>query len=761
VKRHLKPAAVLAVLLAAILVVPAFSQAPAPRRKAPAETRLIGRALYEKLSKEGRDLVKPEGITEIRWTPDGKAYCIPEDSTFKRVDIATGEKSPLFDDARIIAAINAMTGRQETLLPFRERSRSTPARRAGFQRREPFEFLEGGIKIRFSAWNKVFLYDLATGKLNFYEPERTTTGVRGHAYGDVLSPDLKYRAFTRDYNLTVKDMDGNETALTTDGTEDLRNGFPDWLYPEELGQYQAFWWSPDSKKIAFMQFDESPVAKYPIVHDVAPMPRYELQGYPVPGANNPIIRLFIVDIASGKIVRLQTGDDLDVYLYRGQWTPNGREFTYHRLNRLQNRVEVFAADPVTGMTRLLLRDEDPCYIDEQTDLVFLNDNRRFLWTSERSGWREIYLYDLSGKLLGQLTNARLPVRAILGVGEAAGTVYFTGFEADGTETHLYRVRLDGTGFAKMSREPGTHQISFAPDFAHYTDSVSSFDAPQKVTLRNADGSEVRVLGQAVPSPEFLALKLVKPEHFLFKSSDGKYDLDALLYFPAHFNPKEKYPVILSVYGGPGSKGVTNRYDMNDDDQALAQLGFLVAVCDYRGVSGRGKIFQNLHYLKLGQVEFEDHVAFVKALGTRPYVDTTRVGITGHSYGGYFTCLCLLKAPDVFHVGVAGAPVTDWRNYDSIYTERYMRRPEDNPDGYEKGSCLTYAKNLQGRLYINHGTVDDNVHLTNTIQLVQALLKEDKEFDLMLYPEQQHGIRFERYPESRVEYFIEHLKPVVK
>jgi dipeptidyl-peptidase-4 len=739
-----KSLAVLAVCLAALVVVPAFPQARPAGKTVPAKEKLVGRALYEKLSKEARTLVKFEGITRINWTPDGKGYSLFEDGTFRKVDIATGEKSPLFDDPRILAAINGMTGKHEDKLPFRR-----------------FEFLEGGKKIQFSWLNKVFLFDLADGRLAFYEPERTTVGVRGRAYGDVLSPDLKYRAFTRDYDLYVKDLDGNETALTTDGTEDLRNGFPDWVYPEELGQYQAFWWSPDSKKIAFMQFDESPVGKYPIVHDVSPMPVYELQGYPVPGANNPIIRLFVADVKSGKIVRLQTGDDLDVYLYRGQWTANGREFTYHRLNRLQNRVEVFAADPVTGMTRLLLRDEDPCYIDEQTDLIFLRDNRRFIWTSERSGWREIYLYDLSGKLLAPLTNARLPVQSILGVDEAAGIVYFTGAEANGTETHLYRVGLDGTGFAKMTREPGTHQISFAPDFAHYTDSFSSFDSPSKVTLRHADGTEVRVIGQAVPSPEFLALKLAKPEHFLFRSSDGRYDLDALLYFPAQFNPKEKYPVILSIYGGPGSKGVTNRYNMIDGNQTLAQLGFLVAVCDYRGVSGRGKNFQNLHYMKLGQVEFEDHVAFVKALGKRPYVDAGRVGITGHSYGGYFTCLCLLKAPDVFQVGVAGAPVTDWRNYDSIYTERYMRRPEDNPEGYEKSSCLTYAGNLKGHLFINHGTVDDNVHLTNTIQLVQALLKDNKKFDLMMYPEQQHGIRFARYPEGRVEYFIEHLKPVVK
>jgi len=734
-RQHRKTATIIGLLLAVLLAGQAFAQ-----------ERIIGRALYEKLQREGRRMMMggPGGPGGLAWTPDGKGSYAFEDGTFKRTDLLTGEKTPLFDDAKLLAAVNAMTGRQEVKIFFNR-----------------FQYLDEGKKIQFQSFNKVFIYDLATSKLVSYEPERSIVGVRGRQYGDSLSPDLKFRAFTRSYNLYVKDMDGNETALTTDGTEDLRNGFPDWVYPEELGQYQAFWWSPDSKKIAFMQFDEKPVTKYPIVHDVQPIPRFELLGYPKPGGNNPIVRLFVADVASKKLVRLETGDDLDVYLYRGQWTNDGKEFTYHRLNRFQNKVEVFAADPATGKTRLLLADTDPCYIDESTELIFLKDNQRFLWTSERSGWREIYLYDLTGKLLKQLTSAKLPVRSIQAVDEARGLVYFGGLEANGTESHFYKVKLDGTGFTKMTQEPGSHGISLSPTFDFYTDSFSSYDQPMKSTLCQADGKVVRVLSEATPSKEFLDLKLIKPEHFLFKSADGKYDLDGLLYFPAHFDPNEKYPLLLSIYGGPGSKGVSNRYNMTDGSQALAQLGFLVAVCDYRGVSGRGKAFQNLHYMKLGQVELEDHVAFVKALGQRPYVDTTRVGVTGHSYGGYFTCIALLKEPDVFHVGVAGAPVTDWRNYDTIYTERYMRRPQDNPDGYEKASCLTYAKNLKGKLFIHHGAVDDNVHPGNTIQLVQALLKENKKFDLMIYPEQQHGIGFPRYGESRVEYFIEHLKPVVK
>ena len=726
-----------------------------------AQDRLVGKALYDKLRRSSRDLVKLEGQPGLNWTPDGQGYYVFEEGAFKRVDLTTGEKTPLFDDAKILAALNALTGRQEAKLPFAAESPPTMAMGPGMRGGASFQFQDEGKKIQFSAWNRVFLYDLPTGKLVSFEPERTTTGVRGRAYGDVLSPNFKFRAFARNYNLYIKDMEGNETALTTDGHQDLRNGFPDWVYPEELGQYEAFWWSPDSKKIAFMQFDESPVPKYPIVHDVSQLPRLELLSYPKAGQNNPIVRLFIVDIASKKIVPLETGNDLDLYLYRGRWTNDGTAFTYHRLNRWQNRVEVFAADPDTGKTRLIFKDEDPCYIDEQTDLIFLKDNLRFLWTSERSGWREIYLYDLNGKLLKQLTNAKLPVQTITGVDEAKGWVYFSGQEKNGTEAHFYRVKLDGTGFAKMTKEPGSHRVSLAPGFGYYTDSYSSFETPTKVTIFTAEGQEVKVVGQSVPTKDLEAYALLKPEHFSFKSSDGKYDLDALLYFPAHFDPAQKYPVILSIYGGPGSKGVSNTYRMVDGNQTLAQLGFLVAVCDYRGVSGRGKAFQNLHYLKLGQLEFEDHVAFVKALSQRPYVDAGRVGITGHSYGGYFTCLCLLKAPDVFQVGVAGAPVTDWRNYDTIYTERYMRRPQDNPDGYEKGSCLTYAKNLKGKLYIHHGAVDDNVHPGNSVQLLQVLLRENKKFDFMLYPESQHGIAYSRYAESRVEYFLEHLKPEVK
>lgn len=727
--------------LVPVLLLLAF--ATATLAAASGQEKIVGRALYDKLRKD-RTLVKTDGLTRVAWTPDGQAFFLNEDKTFKRVDALTGDKTPLFDDAKLIAAYNILTGLEAKELPFSR-----------------FEWAAGGAKILFQAANRNFLYDPGSGKLFDYEPERLTEGVRGRMYGEVFSPDSKWRAFTRDYDLYVRNQEGSERRLTTGGSSELRNGFPDWVYPEELGQYDAFWWSPDGKKIAYMQFDESPVAKYPIVHDVAAKPELELESYPKSGANNPIVGLFMVDVESRKIVRLDTGIETNVYLCRGRWTPDGREFTYLKLNRLQNIVELWAADPATGATRLVLADGDPCYIDESIDRVFLKDGKRFLWLSERSGWKEIYLYDMTGKLLKPLTAARLPVASVLGVDETAGWVIFTGFEARGTEMHLYRVKLDGSGFQKLTREPGFHMVSLSPDNALYVDTSSSYANPGRTALFKADGTEVRELGRMTETQAFKDLALVPPEPFVFKSADGKYDLDGLLYKPAHFQESGKYPLLLSVYGGPGSKGVANRYAANDGNQALAQLGFLVVRLDHRGASGRGKAFQNLQYLNLGQIEIEDHVAVVKHLAARPYVDAARVGIFGHSYGGYMTAIAMLKAPDVFQVGVAGAPVTDWRNYDSIYTERYMRRPQDNPAGYEKGSCLTYAKDLKGKLFIHHGAVDDNVHPGNSVQLLQALLKENKKFDFMLYPEQRHGIMFPRYAEARVDYFIEHLKPEVK
>ncbi|MFC1726207.1 prolyl oligopeptidase family serine peptidase, partial [candidate division KSB1 bacterium] len=398
------------------------------------------------------------------------------------------------------------------------------------------------------------------------------------------------------------------------------------------------------------------------------------------------------------------------------------------------------------------------YIQEGNNLVFLNDGKRFLWTSEVSGWNEIYLYDLSGKLIKQLTDKKLPVGGIARVDEENEWVYFTGYETRGCESHLYRVKFDGSKFKKLTKKAGSHNVSVSPGGKYFTDNFSSWDDPAESNLYRGDGKLIKELGKSVITDELKNLKLVKPEHFTFKSADGKDDIDAILYKPADFDPNKKYPVIYGVYGGPGARMIRNSWNMTDGDQQMAQLGFLILKTDHSGVSRRGKAFETKMYMKMGQVELADHTAAVKHISKRKYVDASRVGIYGHSYGGYMTCIALLKEPDVFHVGVAGAPVTHWRNYDSIYTERFMRRPQDNPEGYELGSCMKYASNLKGKLFIHHGAVDDNVHPGNTMQLVDALLKAGKRFEMKIYPEQRHGIRYSQYPQDRLDYFVRHLKP---
>ena len=719
----------------------------------PAFGQVRGYDLYKKLQTEQSKLVSFEGVRDVRWTPDGGTYIVSKDKSFKKVDPASGEETPLFDDAGLIAAYNAVTGESATALPFSQ-----------------FEFVEGGAKIRFARDNntRIFFYAPATREMRTFKVRPPQRGVRFAQYQEEFSPDYRYTAYVDDYNLYLRDLKSDSvTALTTDGGPDLRNGYPDWVYAEEFSQFYCFWWSPDSKKIAYMQFDESPVRKFPVLHDETLDFKLEMQSFPRVGENNPIIRFFIVDVQTKKRVQVDTGIETNVYLYNGLWSHDGRAFTLKRTNRLQNKVEVLSADPETGRTAVLFQEEDPSYLtegigfmQEGNEIFFLPDNRQFLRSSDRSGWREIYLYDLSGKLVRQVTKHKLPVAGILAADAESQWVYFTGYENRGLETHLYRVKLDGSKFARLTKEPGTHRVSVSAGGKYFADTFSAFDSPPSFRLYKGDGTFIREMGKTVFKPEYQALNLALPEHFVFKSGDGKYDLDGILFKPADFDASKKYPVIYSVYMGPATKAISNQY-YGDANQALAQLGFLVVNIDNRGLLRRGKEFENAGFGKLGQVDVEDLVASLDYLSQRPYADGARVGITGTSYGGYMSIMALVKAPDRFHVAVAGSPGVDWRNYDTVYTERYMGLPQDNPEGYEKANPLNYAKNLKGKLLIQHGAVDDNVHPTQVMQLVDALLKAGKQFDWFIYPGQAHGVRALQAREKQMDWFMTYLAPETK
>ena len=716
-------------------------------------SQVTGLELYNKLRSEQRQLIKYEGDRNVRWSPKGQDYIIQNDKTFFNVNPETGEESKLFDDEKIISSYNNLTDESTTELPFRS-----------------FEFTEDGqIKFYKSNRTEVYFYNFNVEKMLKFKVRPPERGVRFASYEEVFSPDYNYTAYVEDFNIYLRDIAKDKiTALTTDGHKDLRNGYPDWVYAEEFAQFFCFWWSPDSKKLAFMQFDESPVKKFPVLHDEKFDFELEMQSFPRVGENNPIVRFFIIDIETKKKVQVDTGIETNVYLLNGRWSYDGKAFTLKRMNRLQNKVEILSADPNTGKSKVLLKEQEPCFItegigfmQEGNEIFFLADNKHFLRTSERSSWREIYLYDLSGKLIRQVTNKKFPVKSIEAVDMKNEWIYFTAYENRGLETHLYRVKLDGSELKKLTKKAGTHRISVSPEGKYFSDNFSSFENPPEFNIYKGDGTLIKQLGKTEITDEFKELNLIKPEHFVFRSGDGKFDLDGLLYKPVNFDKNKKYPVFYNVYCGPATKEISNSYFDLDGRQILAQLGFLVVRIDNRGLIKRGKEFESASYGKLGQTDVEDLIASIKYLAKRSYVDTSRVGITGGSYGGYMSIMALLKGSKYFKVAVANSPGVDWRNYDTIYTERYMGVPQYNSDGYEKGSPMNYVDNLKGKLLIQHGAVDDNVHPTHVMQLVDALLKAGKEFDWFIYPGMAHGIRYRQAGIKQMRFFMTHLTPETK
>jgi dipeptidyl-peptidase-4 len=584
---------------------------------------------------------------------------------------------------------------------------------------------------------------------------------RSQLWNGTYSPDFTQFAYVKGYDLYVTDTEtGEEKRLSFDGNEDTFNGRPNWVYPEEFGQRDAYWFSPDSRKLAYFRSDESAVHKYPIVHDLSPEADVEMQSYPKAGEPNPTVVLRIVDIASGETVELETNSTANNYIVRPYWLPDGNEILLQRLNRRQNVLELLAANANTGQVRTILTEEEAAFVNLHDDFTLLADGYRFLWSSERSGYRHLYLYDLDGNELAQLTSGNWPVGSIQCLDSREEWVYFTGTIELGLETHFFRVKLDGSGFQQLTTELGSHRINMDPDGSYYVDSYSSFTTPSTANMHRADGSLIRNL-VTTNTDRLENLGLEPPELVIVKAADGVTDLHGMLFKPADYDPSMSYPLVVPVYGGPHSKAVANRYYRDSGDQRLAQLGFMVWRVDNRGQTGRGKAFETATYMKLGQVDLADQAEAVRQISERTYVDGTRVGIYGGSYGGYMAAIALLKEPDVFHVGVASASVTDWRNYDTIYTERYMRTPQENTDGYDQGSTLPYAENLRGKLLLTHGTTDNNVHLGNTNQLVEALINAGRDFDLMYFPENRHGARgaAARFSSQlRIDYLVEHLRP---
>jgi dipeptidyl-peptidase 4 len=691
----------------------------------------------------------------VQWSPDGKRL-----SYFHRtgegreaqnelwvLDVATGERRALVPAAKL-----------EQMTPPRP---SAPAQRTGLGRIVPqrYRWAPDGAALLFVARGHLYWYDIAAGT------SRALVTGDDAVTDPKVSPDGHWVSFVREYDLWVVEVaSGRQRQLTEAGREEQRNAQLDWVYPEELGIRTAYWWAPDSSRLAFLQMDQRPVTRYPLTDFTSYTGETEWMRYPKAGDTNPIVRVGVVSVAGGQPTWMDTGGETDIYLPRVEWLRDSRRLAIQRLNRLQTGHELLLADAATGKSEVILTEEDPHWINLHDDLYFFADGERFLWSSERDGFRHLYLYDLGGRELGRLTRGEWEVTSVTAVDEAGGFVYFIATEKSPRERQLYRVPLAGTGPhtpARLTRQNGTYSVSMAPGAPHFLATYSNVNTPPRQDIFRADGAHALVLNENRVT-ELAEYALVEPEFLTLRADDGTA-LHTMIIRPPDFDPARKYPVIVFNYGGPHAQIVRDNWGGVNLlwHQMMAQRGFITFQLDNRGMAARGKAFETHIHRRLGQVELADQLTGVEYLKSLPYVDGERLGIWGWSYGGYMTLYAMFNSPEVFRAGFAGAPVTDWRQYDTIYTERYMMRPQDNPEGYKTSSPVHQAGRLRGHLLIAHGTSDDNVHFANTVQLSEELVRQGRYAEVHIYPGRGHGISDARariHLFNRVtEFFEEHLK----
>lgn len=560
-----------------------------------------------------------------------------------------------------------------------------------------------------------------------------------------LSPDNDKVAFFKENNLYMVELASNKvTQITKDGEwNKVINGSADWVYEEEFSMAQAFKWSPDGKKIAFIRFDETDVPEFNMQIWGPLYPKDYKFKYPKAGEKNALVSIHVYDLATAKTQKIDAGTETDIYLPRIYWTKDPNTLAFIRLNRLQNQMDLFHANASTGASSLIISDTSKTYVDldNNDNLEYLADGKSFIRTSEQDGFKHIYHHAIDGKLIRQITSGPWEVSSLVGVDEKAKKVYFVSTEMSPLERNFYVINLDGKGKKALTPAKGTHAINMSPDHKFFIDYYSTADTPVRVSLNDATGKETKVLEDNQALKDRLAgFALGKKEFFTFPTVDGT-ELNGYIIKPADFDPNKKYPVLMYVYGGPGSQNVLNSWGGTRDfwHQQLVAEGIIVACVDNRGTGARGRDFKHSTYANLGKLETIDQIEGAKYFAKMPFVDPARIGIWGWSYGGYMSSLALMIGNDVFKTAIAVAPVTTWRYYDTIYTERYLQTPQLNAAGYDDNSPITHVNKLKGNFLLIHGTGDDNVHFQNSVDLVNALIAADKQFESFYYPNKNHGI----------------------
>ncbi len=572
-----------------------------------------------------------------------------------------------------------------------------------------------------------------------------------------FSPDATKVAFMRDNNLFIKDLKTNEEIqFTHDGEwNHVINGAPDWVYEEEFGFAQGFYWSPDSKKIAYYRFDESNVKEFNMqMTEGLYMQDYKFK-YPKAGEDNSIVEVYVYDLASGETKKMDTGEETDIYLPRIKWTQDPNVLAIQRLNRHQNHLEILAADATTGETTIFYDETNPYYIDVTDNWTFLEDGTRFLMTSEKDGYNHIYLYLMDGTLVKQLTSGEWEVTNVYGFD--GKEVYFQAAKNSSIERQIYAVNLKGE-MRTLINKVGTNNARFSSNFKYLININSSVDQPHQYVLFDKKGKQVRVLEDNKEFAERMKEYNLGKKEFItitdpaFTLPDGtQIEMQTWRILPPDFDPNKQYPVLIYVYGGPGHQTVNNAWGSDDYAwmQLLAQNGIICVSINNRGGGARGEVFKKMTYQQLGKYETEDMITLAKYMAAQPYVNPEKIAIYGWSYGGFMATSGITKGADYISTAVAVAPVTNWRYYDNIYTERFMRTPQENPSGYDDNSPINFVDKLKGNYLLCHGSGDDNVHFQNAMELIKALISEGKQFDLMVYPNKNHSI-YGQYEEGGVE-----------
>ncbi|MEP6719557.1 MAG: S9 family peptidase [bacterium] len=670
-------------------------------------------------------------VPSIRWLKDGTHYLLANDASKKdvprlqKVDAVTGQAVPFLDATKMESAFAAIPG-------ISAPDAKQLANRGSYQ----MNHAETSALINFK--NDLYYYEFGSDKVT-----RVTNNPGDEEVGETFSPDDRMVGFVRKGNMFVFDIaGGTERRLTTDGGPKILNGRLDWVYQEELygrGNFEAYWWSPDSKMLAYLRLDENPVHEFTVVDHIPYHQTLETTPYPQAGDPNPLVQLGVVNADGGatRWVDNSKYTPADLLVVRVSWSPDSTKVVYQAQNREQTFLDLNFADAKTGKKNTVFRENSKTWVEAIANPTWLK-NGSFLWQSARNGWRHLYHYDSDGKLIKQVTDGKWEARSIDSVDETRSLIYFSGTENSHIASQTYRINLDGSNLLRLTTAAGSHRVTFSPGSKLFIDNWSDANTPIQTRLYDDEGKLVRVIEENKVDG-LKQYKLGTVELLQVKTRDG-FPMEAMMVKPPDFDPSKKYPVLEFTYSGPHAPQVRNIWGSTTYmwHQMMAQQGYIIWICDNRTASGKGAESEWPVYQNFGELELRDLEDGLTWLKSQPYVDGSRIGIWGWSYGGYMTSYALTHSKN-FKMGIAGGTVADWRDYDSIYTERYMRTPRNNPEGYKKSSPVAAAKDMHGKLLLIHGAIDDNVHIQNTVQFAYELQKAGKQFQLMIYPKSRHGV----------------------